>query len=341
MPRTKALSPFLLTASKDVMDLNAISSDGIGSSTGVNTGATTGIVSLPEEGQICSTDWELDVYSRPVLVDGKKLWEVLITDSTGSLKYVQPLPSSSVNSKSVRTSIESLITLCSTLSLPAPKQIRFFRGQMYNMLNIALSEVDVVATPSRATYSLKSWIDQRESYVYPNMPDYQENLSAEALRKAGRGFLDISSPVKLPDALRGERYAFVSLPLSEFREGGGVTAENIGLGRLCPTENLDLPEDSFVSGVVVMSARAKGLAAWMAGTEIACIRCDLRKRNMVMEADISTQYLMARLDDGQRKEGEAFEKAKEEMDGLHFLAVQEDEEDEEPKGFWLLKDVAD
>ena len=57
------------------------------------------------------------------------------------------------------------------------------------------------------------------------MPDYQENLSAEALRKAGRGFLDISSPVKLPDALRGERYAFVSLPLSEFREGGGVTAE--------------------------------------------------------------------------------------------------------------------
>ena len=68
-----------------------------------------------------------------------------------------------------------------------------------------------------------------------------------------------------------------------------------------------------MSGVVVMSARAKGLAAWMAGTEIACIRCDLRKRNMVMEADISTQYLMARLDDGQRKEGEAFEKAKEEV----------------------------
>ena len=96
---------------------------------------------------------------------------------------------------------------------------------MYNMLNIALSEVDVVATPSRATYSLKEWIDQRESNVYPGMPEYQESLSKGALRKAGRGFLDISSPVKLPDALRGERYAFVSLPLSEFREGGGVTAE--------------------------------------------------------------------------------------------------------------------
>lgn len=30
-----------------------------------------------------STEWELDCFSRPVLVDGKKLWEVLITDTTG------------------------------------------------------------------------------------------------------------------------------------------------------------------------------------------------------------------------------------------------------------------
>ena len=34
-----------------------------------------------------TTDWELDCYSRPVLVDGKKLWEVLITDSSNSFRY--------------------------------------------------------------------------------------------------------------------------------------------------------------------------------------------------------------------------------------------------------------
>lgn len=173
------------------------------------------------------------------------------------------------------------------------------------------------------------------------MPDYQPSLSADALSNAGSGFLDISTPVKLPDALRGEKYAFVSLPLSEFLPGGSITEENIGLGRLCPVEEGGVGGDEFVSGVVVMSKRAKGLAAWMAGTEIAGIRCDLRKRNMIMEADISTQYLVARLDEGQRKEGEAFEKQKEEMGGLHFLCVQEDEEDEEPKGFWLLKDMGD
>lgn len=30
-----------------------------------------------------SSEWELDCFSRPVLVDGKKLWELLVTDETG------------------------------------------------------------------------------------------------------------------------------------------------------------------------------------------------------------------------------------------------------------------
>jgi hypothetical protein len=39
-------------------------------------------------------DWELDCYSRPVLVDGKKkLWEILMTDSSGSMKICRALPS--------------------------------------------------------------------------------------------------------------------------------------------------------------------------------------------------------------------------------------------------------
>ena len=40
--------------------------------------------------------WELDVYSRPVTVGGKKLWELLITDSSGSFKHVEPIPSNKV-----------------------------------------------------------------------------------------------------------------------------------------------------------------------------------------------------------------------------------------------------
>ena len=39
-------------------------------------------------------EWELDCYSRPVLVDGKKkLWEILVTDSSGHMKICRTLPS--------------------------------------------------------------------------------------------------------------------------------------------------------------------------------------------------------------------------------------------------------
>ena len=39
-----------------------------------------------------SASWELDFYSRPVQgPDGKKLWELLVTDDTGSFRHVEVL----------------------------------------------------------------------------------------------------------------------------------------------------------------------------------------------------------------------------------------------------------
>lgn len=38
------------------------------------------------------------------------------------------------------------------------------------------------------------------------------------------------TPTPLPDALRGEQYAFVGMPVSEFRKGN-INDENIGVGR--------------------------------------------------------------------------------------------------------------
>mmetsp|Transcript_36079 Transcript_36079/g.51040 ORF Transcript_36079/g.51040 Transcript_36079/m.51040 type:complete len:171 (-) Transcript_36079:617-1129(-) len=150
-------------------------------------------------------------------------------------------------------------------------------------------------------------------------------------------FFETRAPIKLPDALRGEKYAFVGLPLAEFLPGGGVTDENIGMGRLCPVPN-DLPADSFVSGIVILTNRAEALASWLAGTEVVSMCCDLRKRNLIMETDIDTEYLMARLNDVQREEGAAFEEGKENMAGLHFISVQKDEDDD-PAGFWLLRNL--
>mmetsp|Transcript_21942 Transcript_21942/g.46120 ORF Transcript_21942/g.46120 Transcript_21942/m.46120 type:complete len:360 (+) Transcript_21942:137-1216(+) len=277
-------------------------------------------------------EWELDCYSRPVLVDGKKkLWEVLMTDSSGNLRARRVLPSNKVNSREVRRVVEEIIEE----SEVKPSTIRFFRGAMFNMINIALSEIDVIAKPSRCTFALAQWLEERNRDVYPKMEGYRATMSG--IGGIGATFLDIRTAVKLPDALRGEKYAFVGLPLAEFLEGGGVNDENVGVGRLCPVDK-SLPADTFVQGVVILTPRAKALASWLAGTEVAGLKADLRKRELVMETDIDNQYLMAKLNDDQRKEAAIFEEGKDELGGLHFVSVQKDEDDD-PAGFWLLREI--
>ena len=113
-----------------------------------------------------SSDWELDCYSRPVVAaGGKKLWEVLITDSTGSFRFLKTLPSNQVNSKELRKTVEDLMDEADV----KPATIRFFRGAMFNMINIALSELDVVSKPSRCTYEIAQWLQERNREVYPKM----------------------------------------------------------------------------------------------------------------------------------------------------------------------------
>jgi len=289
-----------------------------------------------------SDDWELDCYSRPVIAPGgKKLWEVLITDSTGSFRFVKTLPSNKVNSKEVRQTVEDLMEDSRIESKPST--IRFFRGAMFNMINIALSELDVVSRPSRGTYSIAQWLEERHKDVYPKMEGYQANMGVGSGLGAGvPSFLDVRTPVKMPDALRGEKYAFVALPLAEFLPGGDINDDNIGVGRLCTISDSFLqdlpPADTFVQGVVILTQRPEPLAAWLAGTEVASMSADLRKRNLIMDTDIDTRYLMARLDDNQREEGVAFEEGKDALNGLHFVCVQRDEDDD-PAGFWLMREL--
>ena len=274
-------------------------------------------------------EWELDCYSRPVVQNGKKLWEILVTDSAGSFRYRQELPSNQVNSKTVRQVVDNLMEMAEV----KPNIIRFFRGAMFNMLNIALSELAVTTRPSRCTLALATWLEERHTNVYPSMEGYNKNM----VGSSSPSFLDVRTPVKLPDALRGEKYAFVALPLAEFLPGGGVTSDTVGVGRLCALP-ADVPGDAFVQGVVILSKRAKALASWLAGTEVVALTADLRKRILIMETDIDNEFLLARLNDQQRAEAAALEEGKDSLKGLHFVCVQEDD-DSDPEGFWLLRQL--
>jgi len=70
-----------------------------------------------------------------------------------------------VNSRELRRVVEQAIEDAEV----KPNTIRFFRGAMFNMINIALTEIDVQARPSRATYALAQWLEERNREVYPKM----------------------------------------------------------------------------------------------------------------------------------------------------------------------------
>jgi len=276
--------------------------------------------------------WELDCYSRPVMAkNGKKVWELLICDSSGVFQHVEEIPSNKVNSREVRGRIEKVIDNVAV----RPRVIRFFRKSMLNILSIALNDIGgIKVEPSRSTYAMYQWLEDRNKNVYPTMPGFKKSM----VKSGGNAmFLDISTPDRLPDMLRADQFAFVSLPLSEITDGG-VNPENIGVGQMCPLPK-GLPEDSMVQGVLFLTTRGDNLASWFSGTDLAFMRADLKRREMVMEVGLSTRYLMARLNEEQRIEGQAFEAGKTVLKGLHFVAIQNTATDDEVAGFWLLREV--
>lgn len=279
-----------------------------------------------------SDEWEIDCYSRPVLgADGKKLWEVLITDSNGAFRYIQPMPSNTVNSKNLRKVVEQVME-----DAPRkPRLVRFFRNQMYNMITIALSKLEVEVKGSRCTNNLFVWLEEREINIYPNMEGYNPQLKQQTILD-----YDVSQPDRLPDVFKSESYAFVALP-SEVFLNGEVNKDNIKKGRLCPTAGMPLGDTEapqWIHGITLFSKRAAAVAAWMNGLEIATLRADLVGRELILNTDIRNQYVVVPLTDTQKKEAQIFEKGKVKAKGFHFISVQFSPESEDVEGFWLLRE---
>lgn len=285
------------------------------------------IIDLPE---VIGREWEIDCYSRPVVgADGKKLWEVLITDSEGTFRYLKTLPSNLVNSRNLRKVVEELMDEAPV----KPTVIRFFRNQMYNMITIALSTLDVEVKPSRCTNNLFLWLEEREKNIYPTMSGYNPQLRQQTILD-----YEVNQPDPLPDVLKAQSYAYVALPVEVFREKQ-VNKDNINRGRLCPLNAM--PETGWIHGITLLSSRASSIAAWMDGLEISSVKADLLGKELLLNTDISSQFIIARLGDAQKKEAQVFEKGKTEANGYHFISVQETPESEEVEGFWLLKEFGE
>ncbi|MDZ7960211.1 MAG: Tab2/Atab2 family RNA-binding protein [Aulosira sp. DedQUE10] len=280
--------------------------------------------------------WEIDFYSRPILDENqKKIWEVLVCESpldvrakTDSLfRYAKYCPSTQVNSGWLRTALQEAIAEAGE----APIKIRFFRRQMNNMITKACQDVSIPAQASRHTLVLNQWLKQRMEEVYPNEPGYQGGVNPSVR-------LESPLPQRLPDALEGKQWVFVSLEATDLAE---MPDWEIGFGEAFPLELAQVSPETRIPGILIFSPRALPIAGWMSGLDLAYLRFDTSVgARLLLETGVTESWILANIKNPQTlAEAKGFEEAKRKANGVHFIGVQSDPQAESFAGFWLLQEV--
>ena len=280
--------------------------------------------------------WEIDFYSRPILDDNqKKIWEVLVCESPLDIstkvdslfRYAQYCPSTQVNSGWLRTALQEAINQAGK----APIKIRFFRRQMNNMITKACQDLGIPAQPSRRTLVLNHWLEQRMEEVYPQEAGYQGGANPSVR-------LEKPLPQRLPDALEGQQWVFVTLDAAELAE---MPEWEIGFGEAFPLELAKVSPETRIPGILIFSPRALPLAGWMSGLDLAFLRFDTSEEaRLLLETGVTESWIVANIKKPQiLVEAKGFEEAKQKANGVHFIGVQSDPKAQSFAGFWLLQEV--
>jgi len=283
-------------------------------------------------------DWELDYYSRPILEsDGKKRWELLIcsTPAPGSnaedFRFVLACPASSVNSIWLKQALEQALEASSAEGYGRPRRLRCWRGSMRTMVQRAAEGLGLELVPSRRCYALVSWLQERERSVYP----LEEGYMAGPLAPPPLPIRAVSVP--LPEAARGDRWAWATLPLAALAE---AAEWEMGFSGLVPLP-AGLDPETPVPGIRLFSAtRALAMAGWIAGLEP--VRLAIADQQLILEAGLEDRWLLTNLPEQEAATADqAFQRARLDAGGMQFIAVQASEEDQRFEGFWLLRDLPD
>jgi hypothetical protein len=278
--------------------------------------------------------WEIDFYSRPILDDqNKKLWELLICNAERTFEFQRFCAGSEANARWLQAALTEAMTAWQTqLSLgdtAKPEKIRFFRRPMTAIITRACDGIGIPALPSRRTYALCRWLQERTETLYPNHPNFSAQVAPPPP-------FDPSPPLPLPEALVGDGWAMVSLCFGDFSE---MAEWEITFREAFPLKLLDLAPETKVPGLVIYSKRAVPLAGWMSGLEIAGIEFEAQPvPRLLLETGLSDRWIITPLNKlALQKEAADFAKAKEASQQVHFLAVQSGPQDESFAGFWLLQ----
>ena len=302
----------------------------------------TSSATSPRDGRTAvGPDWELDYYSRPILEsDGKKRWELLICSTPDvaenggvrgdSFQWVRACPAGSVNSIWLREALDDALAAYQAAGFAPPRRLRCWRASMRTMVQRAAEGLGMELVASRRTYALVRWLQQRHEQVYPCEEGYMVGPLApppSAIRPV---------PIPLPEAARGNRWSWASLPLAALSGAGQWQTSFQGL--------IPLPAgdpEAAVPGVRLFGAgRALAIAGWLAGLEP--VRLEIEGNLLVLEAGLDDRWRLARLEAAEASAAQiAFAAAREQAGGLQFIAVQSDPDQPRFEGFWMLRDLPD
>lgn len=268
-----------------------------------------------------SDEWEVDCFSRPVLQEGKKMWELLVTDENGVYRRVAQMKPTRVNS----VVVQKLIQVFIEESKVKPKVIRFYRKVMKNMLTVALTSVkdslkymsDAKITPSRNCHMLRAWLDYREREVYPKMMGFTPAPPRKTA--AVQASVVQMSYEALPERLKFVRYAVSAIPLGAlFKMKPGQLP-----GKLAPfpAECAGYSDADPVYGIVILSARDQVLCTLLKTMELSAVRMDLTTNEMIIDFGIEQTYRIEKVSTEDKEACIQFEKSKRNMGGFHFVAV--------------------
>ena len=275
-------------------------------------------------------DWQIDFCSRPMKDErGKKMWELLICDETRSFEHSEFFPNNRINSVELAKAIDRVLVARGE----RPRRFKFFRSQMQTIITRACGEVGVNPLPSRRCQTMSRWLDERLETVYKTHPGYDGSAAPNM------GFEGGSGPRPLPDALRGESWAFVALPLVGVKEEAEQVRANRVFGDLLEIDPT-LEDDALIPGIAVYTRRAAALAGWTKGLELGGISVDFDMGTLLLDTGVSDSWQYARFRQTKElmKEAREWEEVKAAVNGLHFLAIQTDEDAETTDGFWILQD---
>ena len=277
--------------------------------------------------------WEMDFCSRPLLDErGKKRWELLVCNSSRSFEHSEFIPNNKINSVVLRETLERIIEEQGGVK---PKKVLYFRTQLQTIVTRALGELYIQAVGSKRCFSLMTWLDERLETVYKTDPGYDP--------KAVTGFFEQEDvPKDLKDALRGENWLFVQMDWASLKEEMRDVVNGKAFGEIFDpkTQNMDISDDTLIPGVAIFSRRASPLAGWTGSLDLSNIKPDKKRACLILETGVNNKWMYAAFEKTAEnvEEAQAWEGAKDQVGGLHFLAIQDNPDAEVCAGLWLLLD---